>query len=137
MKKRPLSDYTLFAEAWIFLALGRLMLVFIPFKKIAKFLGKPMHESPAATLKDPFITGKLSMAIARAGKYSPWRTKCFEQAIAAKIMLQLRGIGSTVYFGVYKTTTAMQAHAWLTCNATIVTGGPDVSKFTVISWFGS
>ncbi len=138
MKGRTLSDYLLFAEAWIFLAFARLVLVFVPFRKIAKMLGKAMYEAPADLQQDPIALAGVSTAIIRAGTRSPWRTKCFEQAIAAKIMLRLRGISTTVYFGINKSNQSeMRAHAWLKVNNTIVTGGPDISQFTIVSWFGS
>lgn len=138
MMKRPLAEYTLFAEAWIFLAIARLMLIFIPFRKVAKLLGRAMYEAPATILPDPAVPSRISTAIQRAGRRSPWRTKCFEQAVAAKIMLKLRGITSTVYFGVNNSTPGrMLAHAWLKSNSTTVTGGPESKDFTIISWFGS
>ena len=138
MSERSLSDYTLFAEAWGFLAFARLTLLFAPFKTIAKYLGKPMYE--AAVNKpgeDSEVQARIKRAITRASLRSPWRTKCFEQAIAGKIMLKMRGIKSTVYFGVNKAQNEMTAHAWLISNSIIVTGAQGVDKFTVVSWFGS
>ncbi len=137
MKQRAFSDYMLFTEAWLLLAFARLMLLFIPFRSIAKVLGQTMQQAPAQLLQNPQLPHAVGRAILRAGNRSPWRTKCFEQAIAAKIMLQLRGIKSTVYFGINKTTNEMLAHAWLTVNNSIITGGPDISQFTIVSWFGS
>ena len=138
MKERTLSEYSLFAEAWIFLAFARLVLVFVPFRRIANMLGKVMYEVPADLQQDPKVLAAVSVAIIRAGARSPWRTKCFEQAIASKIMLRLRGIRTTVYFGISKNGPGeMRAHAWLKVNDTIVTGGPDISQFTIVSWFGS
>jgi hypothetical protein len=137
MKQRTFSDYLLFTEAWLLLALSRLMLLFIPFRSIAPVLGKAMQQAPAQLLPNPQLPNAVSIAILRAGNRSPWRTKCFEQAIAAKIMLQLRGIKSTVYFGINKTTNEMLAHAWLMVNDSIITGGPHISQFTIVSWFGS
>jgi len=138
MKKKPLHDYTLFAEAWILLAFARFMLLFVPFRMIAKLLGKAMYEPPEGYGKDTAIQNRISEAIRRACSRSPWRTKCFEQAIAAKIMLKARSLPGTVYFGVNKKTPGkMEAHAWVKSNSLIVTGAAGVERFTVVSWFGS
>jgi hypothetical protein len=133
MSKGP-KAYLLAAEAWLWLLLGRLLLLFVPFRKIARLLGKAMHQG---TQKDDDNVGDtICIAILRAGKRSPWRAKCFEQAIAAKIMLKLRGVKSTIYFAVNKNENSMLAHAWLKVNGKTITGGPEVEGFKIISWFG-
>lgn len=139
MKKVAFIEYLLFAEAWVLLAFARSMLVFRPFKKIAPLLGKEMYEVPADSPGSQSARQKrINVAILRAGRFSPWRTKCFEQAIAAKIMLKRRGMKSTVFFGVFKSASnELMAHAWLKSNGVVVTGGPKVDQYTVVSWFGS
>ena len=139
MKKRSRTEYLLFAEAWILLAFARAVLILFPFKKIAPLLGKVMYEVPQEALgRGTAIQQPVGLAIARACRFSPWRTKCFEQAIAAKLMLKRRGVKTTVFFGVLKDASQkIHAHAWLKSNEMIVTGGPYVSQFTIVSWFGS
>jgi hypothetical protein len=137
MKTKTREEFMFFIEAWLFLAFARSMLIILPFKKIAPTLGKMKDEVTNADL-DIAVLNKIQMAVLRGSRYSPWRTKCFEQAIAAKIMLKKRHIKSTLYLGVLKdVSNELRAHAWLKANDVIVTGGPEVNKFTVISWFGS
>jgi hypothetical protein len=139
MKKIPRIEYLLFAEAWVLLAFARSMLVIRPFKKIAQLLGKEMYEAPDDISENGLQRQKqVLVAVLRACRFSPWRTKCFEQAIAAKVMLKRRGIKSTVFFGVFKgESNELLAHAWLISNGMIVTGGPKIDQYTVLSWFGS
>ncbi|MCW3124006.1 MAG: hypothetical protein JWQ38_3498 [Flavipsychrobacter sp.] len=139
MAKRALKEYLLFMEAWIFLAIARMILVVLPFKRIAPMLGKLMSDKSIDDNEQPTgIVQNIGICILRAGRYSPWRTKCFEQAIAAKIMLRLRSIKSLLFLGVFKDAAdELKAHAWLTVDKIVVTGGPDVTKYTVVSWFGS
>lgn len=132
------ADYLWFAEAWLTLAIARAALVFVSFKKIVPFLSKKrsfkVTDANAATLHT------ISTAIMRAGKRSPWRTMCFEQALAAKLMLRRRHCVSTIYFGVHKQpgdTHHLKAHAWLDCNGIRITGGRQVSQFTVVGTFES
>ncbi len=66
----------------------------------------------------------------------PWTSKCLDQALAAKIMLARRGIGTTVYFGVRKNERGeLAAHAWLRSGSVYVTGGRIRDDFTIINTF--
>jgi len=139
LKEITLKEYQLFAEAWICLAVARLLLIFLPFKKLAPLLGKtvtPDSTNDYTSVKPAFLQ-QISIAISRGCHYAFWRTKCFEQALAAKMMLKRRGIISLLLFGVYKNpdTLKLNAHAWVICNGMIITGGKNLEIFTVVSRF--
>lgn len=139
MKRIATVEYLLLIEAWIFLALARVMLVMLPFKKIAPLLGQAgaldLSENKEVRI---VVLRHIKVAVARACRFSPWRTKCFEQAIAAKIMAKRRHIKSTLFLGVFKdTANKLCAHAWLKIDNIIITGGPDISHCTVVSRFDS
>lgn len=134
------KEYVFFAEAWLLIAFARLMLVFLPFKKIVPLMGKVKTDNLESNfpVNDDNVLKKISMSILRGAHYSPWRAKCFEQALAAKIMLKRRGFKSVIYFGVYKTdTNKLLAHAWLKSNAVIITGDGKLDNYTVLSRFES
>lgn len=142
MKKHPtLLALVLFMEAWTLLATARLMVLLIPFRFIAPLLGKnvPAGEYPVQLPGDNKLQQQLSLAISRAVYRSPWRTKCLEQAIAAKIMLKYRRISSTVFFGINKPDqhTLINAHTWLVSGGLIVTGGRHIDSYNVIACFKS
>ena len=126
-------DFFLFAEAWFFLAIARLMLITMPFKKVAPLLGKDAGTKQAHG--DITLLKKIQTAILRGSHYSFWRTKCFEQAIAAKIMLHRRHRATIIYFGVSNSTGSIKAHAWLNSDGYTVTGGKGSDSFTVITTF--
>lgn len=141
-KKISVSNLLLFAEAWSLLAVARLVLIFIPFRKITPVLGKNVTTqlpSPSIKSTQP-LQQNIRTAISRASRWSPWRTACFEQALAAKIMLKNRKTVSIVYFGVYKKrekANAILAHAWLESGGVTVTGGRNSYRFSVIAVFKS
>ena len=58
------------------------------------------------------------------------------QAIAGKLMLNLRGIASTMYLGVMK-RDEMKAHAWLRVGQRIITGRRGHQNYTVIARIGN
>ena len=140
MKKNiTFAAYFLFAEAWLLLALARLILLLVSFKKILPLLGKQISNAKADVIENNDSLQHISIAIARASRYSFWRTMCFEQALAAKFMLRIRKKISTIYFGVKKNDSdnALLAHAWLICNGTIITGGKNIDQYTIVSSFKS
>ncbi|SDF67695.1 lasso peptide biosynthesis B2 protein [Chitinophaga filiformis] len=135
--KRKISALLLFIQAWVCIAIARCMLVFMPFRKIAPLLGK----SVAAV--DPFSTRRSSRperiraAIRRAAACSPWRAKCFEQALAGKMMLTYKHMSGIVFFGINKVGDDLKAHAWLESEGVIITGGREADQFIVIARFQS
>lgn len=138
-KELSIRDLLLFAEAWLLLATARLILLFVPFRKITPLLGKTISIQQPLLLTgsgEP-LQQHIRTAISRAHKRSPWRTACFEQAIAAKIMLKNRKTVSSVYFGIQKKNDSILAHAWLESGGTMVTGGKSISPFSLIAGFRS
>jgi hypothetical protein len=128
-------------EAWCMLAIARILLLLLPFRKLAPLLGKrssPESEDPYIPLYHTRLT-RISTAILKAAAYAPWRTQCFEQALAARLMLRFRGLTTTVFFGVSKSKKKgnFNAHAWLQCNGLTITGGKQLEQFTIIACFKS
>ncbi len=135
MKTKSISDYTLFVEAWIYLSLSKLLIVFIPFKKIASLLGDPQLE----TDKDGIDFAKIKnieISIIRAVKYVLFASKCYDQALATTFMLKKRKLSSTIYFGLHKEAGQLLAHSWVRCGDKIVSGKLGHERFTPVAWFG-
>jgi hypothetical protein len=140
------AEYLMFAEAWGLLAFARMVIFFIPFRKIMPLLGHSVNEETAAIESSDIVASpeklkSIHMAITRALRRSPWRTKCFEQALAARLMLHFRKIKSVIYFGVKKGSEEkkeerMIAHAWIISSGITVTGGKNNElTFTVVGRF--
>jgi hypothetical protein len=136
VKTKSISDYSLFVEAWIYLSLSKLLIVFFPFKKIASLIGEPQVETVKEVI-DLTIINDIEISMIRAIKYTIFSSKCYEQALAITFMLKRRRISSTIYFGLYKESEQLLAHAWVRCGDKIVTGKLRHEKFTPVAWFGS
>ena len=131
------ADRFLLAEAFARLGVVRLMVVALPFRVIAKRLGELQTETPRDD--DPSTFDKVRRvrwAILAASRRAPWRCKCLEHGIAAKLMLQARGIPSTLYLGVAR-GEGIEAHAWLRCGSHFVSGGDGANRFSIVSKFGA
>ena len=140
-RKTP-ADYTRFAEAWLLLFVARCMLAILPFRKLATVLGRDITAEGAPVMQNTRMetAAKISNAVRRGCRYTPFRTMCFEKAIAAKLMLRLRGMPSVLFLGVcYDAAAAkkMKAHAWLQYGDSFVTGGDEMPQYQPVGIFYS
>ena len=143
MMKRGIAirDYLLFGEAWVFLALARSVIILFPFRIVAQILGKKdscTNDLNSEASPEEFKPTDIGIAILRASRRSPWRTKCLESALAAKFMLKRRKERYTVFLGVTATANdrkSLGAHAWLISNGHIITGGNGTKAFRIIGKF--
>jgi hypothetical protein len=131
----PSADRVLLVEATVALSVAGLRLSVTSFARIASGLGRHMDESAdavdAAALKQ---AARVRWAVETVARHLPWKPVCLPQALAAKRMLQRRGIASTLYLGV-DPAKQLDAHAWVRVGRMIVTGGPREDRFAVVSTF--
>ena len=97
----------------------------MPFSRLARHLGQQLKESPIDVPTAHLLEARrVAWAVQRASCFTPWKSNCFPQAIAAKYLLHRRGIASTLYLGAaFKMRSELTAHAWLRCGSLYVTGG--------------
>lgn len=135
---RPWRDQWLFVEAYTLLGIARLAINTLPFPALVKRLGVSKSETPAEVPIPHLLEARrIGWAVRSASKYTPWKSNCFPQAIAAKYLLRRKGIGSTLYLGAaFKARTELEAHAWLRCGPYYVTGGAGHVHFGTVGIFG-
>ena len=135
-RRSPLEQ-RLFLEAFLWLALSRLAILVVPFRRIAPFLGHTMAETSSDASELRPLARHVSWAVQTASRYTPWESKCLAQAMAAKMMLKRREIPSTLYLGVLKEGhKGLSAHAWIRCGDRILTGARGHRQFAVVATFG-
>lgn len=124
-------------EALIALAVAQIAMVFLPFRRIAAWLGTPGLESaPTATDEQIRIAREIGWAVGALGRRVPWDGRCLAQALAATGMLRLRGVEGTVTFGACVGKSAgFHAHAWLRVGSSIVTGAAGHQQFKALATF--
>jgi hypothetical protein len=127
----------LVAEAAGCLYAVELGLVVLPFRFILRRLERTKSVSAHP---DPDAAARVVWAVAAAGRHLPWVDGCLCQALAARAMLGRRGIPASFRIGVLKNTTgALQAHAWLEANGSVLIGGPEaaLAGYTPLAGSGS
>lgn len=136
-RRLPAGNKWLVAEALLLLPLAKLGIHFFPFKRIVQLLGKPHTES--AKELNPAVYQQI-LQIRKTTSFVanklPWKSKCFDQAIAVKIMLSRRGIPATVYFGVaINSENEMEAHAWVRSGEIFVSGWTGKDRYSIVATF--
>jgi hypothetical protein len=136
MSNRTSVDYILFVEAWCLLHVAKLVIVFMPFKKIASWMGNLGVES-AHNLLSTEIALKVEYAVRIASRYTLHQSKCYDQALTAKALLGQCSLPATIYFGLAKENeNQLMAHAWVRCGHSIISGKAGMERFTVVACFG-
>jgi hypothetical protein len=136
MNNQTLIDYLLFVEAWCLLHLAKLVILFMPFRRIASWMGSLNVES---THDHCFtkVPVKIEHAIRRASRLTLHESKCYDQALTAKALLGQSGLPATIYFGLAKgSDSQLMAHAWVRTGKSIITGKTGMERFTVVACFG-
>jgi len=123
------ADRWLLLRAAAWLAVARIMLVAMPFRRLAEKLSS--SQKSASLEADPAVLSSVSWAVAAAANNVPWRSDCFPQTIAARKLLRKHGYESTIHIGVERVgENDLAGHAWLTCGEVVVTGGSDLDRYT-------
>ena len=115
------------ARALVALAAVRVLLRVVPYAS----LRRAILRLPVRTR----MTGRMTpddcaRAIERAAHVLRG-TRCLPRALAAEALLRRDGRAADLSLGVaIDEADRLQAHAWLICNGTIVTGARDAARFT-------
>jgi hypothetical protein len=132
----------LVVEAVAYLLLARLALIFVPFPKLARRLGRfvPPSDPRAAAARERTAQAgtaeAIGWAVTRSARYVPFKAVCLPQAMAARLMLKRRGVASVMHFGAARgEDKPLDAHAWLDAAGVEVTGYPVAKNFAEIACF--
>lgn len=121
-------DQVRLVAAWSLLGLSRLVILLLPFSLVRRALGE--RRDPRAAVSPPELDGamlgeaaRIGVVVLLAARHTPWRSECYPQALAARVLLGLAGIPHVVSFGVRRDGDALVAHAWVHAGSVTVTGG--------------
>ena len=127
------TQFLLLGEAVFFLALARLAILVIPFRRIVPWL----ERSPDSPQRDAVVIGTVRQAVEIAARNVPWNAVCLPQAMACKAMLARRGQGSALHIGAARGgRDGLMAHAWLVAGGEIVIGEDGSNEMTPLARFG-
>ena len=86
------------------------------------------------------VAHAIGWAVRTAARFTPWKSTCLVQVLAAQRMLQQRGIAGAFYLGAAtgsegKKLQTLDAHAWLKCDDNFITGESGHERFTIVTSF--
>jgi len=121
-RARSAADRLLAAEALMWLATARLLVLLLPYRALQRILARDDGAAQARPAAEN--VQRIAWALNAAGRRAPWRCKCLEKAVAGSVMLRARRYPATVFFGVARAAPAadLRAHAWLRCGDLPVVG---------------
>jgi hypothetical protein len=123
------ADKWMLLRATMWLAIARVMLVAMPFNRLSARLSA--ENDCTGTKADPALLIRIGSAVRVAANYVPWRSDCFPQTIAARMLLRRHDFASTIHIGVERVgDDELAGHAWLTCGETVVIGGGELDPYT-------
>ena len=131
------SDRSMFFKIVCLTGLVRIIVLTLPFKWIARYLGWQGSESPYAEDSAKLeVSQNIGRAIEIISRHSLWESKCLVQAITGKLLLRNRSIENTLYLGVkINEKNRLIAHAWLRVGPEIITGVIGMGEFTTVARF--
>lgn len=127
-----------FIKAFFYTGFYRAFILFVPFNKLRKRMGKHKEESEEKEEKEVYkIASHISWVVTLISSKTPWESKCLVQALTAQKMLKNKKISTTLYLGVRKQGNEIKAHAWLRCGEYYVTGGTIRNQYTIVAKFAN
>lgn len=125
------ADRMLLAEAALLVGAASVAIRLLPFRSIARIAGRPAVGERG----DPDLARRVAWAVAAAARRSPLRSRCFDQGLAAQLLLRRRGVASVMHYGVARTDGELKAHVWVTADGEDVVGGRVAVDHTELARF--
>lgn len=134
----PWHDRTLLVEATLLLAVAATAIAVLPFRLVGRLAARPVHQQAPPPQTRLIETRRVRWAIAASARRVPWRAMCFQQGLAAQIMLRRRGIPSVLYYGAAPDDQrGLMAHVWVRDGEIDVIGGEIALRYAVLATFPS
>ncbi|MEO8257340.1 MAG: lasso peptide biosynthesis B2 protein [Acidobacteriota bacterium] len=137
IRRASWADRRLLTEAVLCLGLARFSVCVVPSRWLLHRLGRQRYETrPDEDIRSTDAARRVGAAISGVSPYTPWRSNCLAQALAAHVLLRRRSISSTLYLCVTRERGRLEAHAVLRSGPYLITGGDDHERYTRVASFG-
>ncbi|WP_410483303.1 lasso peptide biosynthesis B2 protein [Teredinibacter sp. KSP-S5-2] len=119
----------------------RLMIVSLPFNIYSRFLGHYYRNfllSSLVSQEQLRLAWRIGRIIESVCKYTPWKSKCFVQAVLARILLGMYNIPYVLHMGTRLTgmpDQPMKAHVWVKVGPWIIVGREGHRAYPVVATF--
>lgn len=123
----------LLVEALGALAIASVLIALFSFRRTASFAAQGRPEAPAASAS---TAGDIGWAVAAWGRRVPWRAVCFQQGLAAQIMLRRRAVAAALFYGArHDDAGKLVAHVWVRSGDVDVIGCEGADSYGLLAVF--
>lgn len=137
------AELCLIAPTFILLGAARVAILTMPFRRYAPMFGAQaglQAVSQPLSDKDMARVQSIGRIVRRTAQITPWQSLCLCQAMVAALFLRIVGIPFCAIFGLAPGrddagSDPMQAHVWVRAGEYNVTGGQNVSQYTIVMGF--
>ena len=98
----PLFTKVWFLPTWVALGISRMLILAVPFRRLAPRLGTAQGTSahvPLLTQSQESRARAIGRTVRLAARYTPWTSNCFPQAVVARMLLGIHRIPYAIHFG--------------------------------------
>lgn len=134
------ADKLFFIRVLALLSFSKLVVLFVPLKRVAPYLGKVNGDTRKELQpRELEAADRIKLFIYMVGGNLPWASVCLDQAMACMILLGSKNIPCSLYLGVKKNLAEkkLDAHAWVVCGDKILVGGERSRQYSVVAWFAN
>ena len=132
----PRQDRLLLLEAALWMAVARFAIAVLPFRHLGFLAARPIRQPRPSHQVRVIMVRRVRWAIVTATRRVPWRALCFQQGLAAQLMLRRRGIPSVLYYGAAPDDrSGLSAHVWVRDGDVDVIGGDIAYRFAILATF--
>jgi hypothetical protein len=118
------------------LAIAGFAIAVLPFRNIGILAGRSIPPLKIRRQTHLNRVRRIRWAISASAARVPWRALCFQQGLAAQLMLRRRGIPSVLYYGAAQDDRdGLSAHVWVRDGDVDVIGGEIADRFTILATF--
>jgi hypothetical protein len=136
MRRTSWRDLALLAEAVVLLACARAATAVLPFRALGWIACRFQTTDTPAPVGRVASIDRIRWAVRAGARRVPFRAACFQQGLAAQLMLRRRGVSSTLYFGAAPDSQrGVVAHVWVRHGDVAVVGCEEAARFAVLARF--
>ena len=132
----PFRDRMILIECVVVLAFASTLIAVMPFRYLARFAARPVRHPDLLGTRCIKGVKRVRWAILSCASFVPWRVVCFQQGLAAQMMLRRRSIPTVLYYGATLDAHGnISAHVWLRCGDIDVIGCEAAHGYPVLASF--
>ena len=120
----------------LWLAVAGFAIAVLSFRHLGFLAARPLRRPTPPQHSRLQTVRRIRWAILATARLVPWRAVCFQQGIAAQLMLRRRGIPSVLFYGAAQDELAgLFAHVWVRDRDVNVVGGEIAHRFAMLATF--